>query len=194
VLAIAFLLILHREHYTDLTIGALSPAHAERWRRLSPQIYRAVSGYVLGNLVISVIAGTGAWVALSVLGVPFAVPLALLVAFLDLIPMVGATLASVLVALAALIVSPLAAVLWLAYSFLYQQAENYVIQPVVYRRSVRLTPLATIVAVLVGGTLLGLLGALLAIPAAAVVQLVVDDVRHPPARIDDADGSLLEVV
>jgi predicted PurR-regulated permease PerM len=179
VLSIAFLLILHRDRYLELLLSALPPKRAARWRRVAPRIYVAVSGYVLGNLAISVIAGACAWIAMTVLGIPFAVPLALLIAFLDLIPMIGATLGAAVVALAALLVSPLAAALWLAYAFVYQQAENYLIQPVVYRRAVQVSALATIVAVLIGGTLLGLLGALLAIPAAATVSLVVQDLRAP---------------
>jgi predicted PurR-regulated permease PerM len=113
---------------------------------VGPQIYQAVSAYVI-NLEISVIAGTLAWVAMTVLGVPFAVPLAIVVGFFDLIPMVGATLGAIIVALAALLVSPLTALLWLVYVFLYQQAENYLIQPVVHRRAVQVAPLTTIVAV-----------------------------------------------
>jgi predicted PurR-regulated permease PerM len=79
-------------------------------------------------------------------------------------------------------VSPLAALLWLAFSAVYQQAENYLIAPVVYRRAIQVSPLVTIVAVLVGAALLGLLGALLAIPAAAALQLVVEDLRASGAR------------
>jgi predicted PurR-regulated permease PerM len=184
VLSIAFLLILHGDRYASAVVSLLPPARGDRWRRVAPQIYQAVSAYVIGNLEISVIAGTLAWVAMTVLGVPFAVPLAILVGFFDLIPMVGATLGAILVALAALLVSPLTALLWLVYVFVYQQAENYLIQPVVYRRAVQVAPLTTIVAVLVGGTLLGLLGALLAIPAAAAVQLIVQDLRAERARLN----------
>ena len=136
-----------------------------------------MSGSVVGNLEISVIAGVCAWLAMTILGIPFAVPLALVVAFLDLIPMVGATLGALIVALVALLVSPVTALLWLVFAFAYQQGENYLIQPLVYRRVVKVSALGTIVAVLIGGTLLGLLGALLAIPAAAAIQLIVKDLR-----------------
>jgi predicted PurR-regulated permease PerM len=147
--------------------------------------------------VISVIAGTGAWLALTLIGVPFAAPLALLVAFLDLIPMIGATLAAGAVALAALMVSPVATVVWVAYAFTYQQLENYVIQPLVYRRALDVNPLVTIVAVLVGGALLGLLGVLLAIPLAAALQLTVTELRRPvgaAARIDHSSGVVMQPV
>jgi predicted PurR-regulated permease PerM len=179
VLSIAFLLLLNGRRHADWALGALPVRHAVRWRRLLPQVYAAVSRYVLGNLAISAIAGACAWLALSVLGIPFALPLALLVAFLDLIPMIGATLAAAGVALVALLVSPIACLIWLAYAFVYQQAENYVIQPLVYRRAVEVNPLVTIIAVMVGGTLLGLLGSLLAIPVAAALQLIVGEFRQP---------------
>jgi predicted PurR-regulated permease PerM len=181
VLSIAFLLMLHGERYTRAALSLLAPDRAARWRRLTPQIYRAVSGYVIGNLEISAIAGGCAWVAMTVLGVPFAAPLAIVIGFFDLLPMIGATLGAIIVALAALLVSPLTAVLWLVYVFVYQQAENYLIQPLVYRRALQVGPLVTIVAVLVGATLLGLLGVLLAIPTAAAIQLIVQDLRDPGA-------------
>jgi predicted PurR-regulated permease PerM len=177
VLSIAFLLILHGGRYLSGVVSLLPPARAGRWRRVAPQIYEAVSAYVVGNLEISAIAGTCAWLAMTVLGVPFALPLAIVVAFFDLIPMIGATLGALIVALAALVVSPLTAVIWLAYVFVYQQVENYLVQPVVYKRAVQVSPLTTIVAVLVGASLLGLLGVLLAIPAAATIQLVAQDLR-----------------
>jgi predicted PurR-regulated permease PerM len=193
VLSIAFLLMLDGDRYVQAAITAVSPRRAERWRRVAPQIYRAVSGYVLGNLAISVISGTCAWIAMTLLGVPFALPLAIVIAFFDLIPMVGATLGAIIVALAALLVSPLTTVVWLAYVFVYQQAENYLIQPIVYRRAVQVNPLVTIVAVMIGATLLGLLGALLAIPAAAAIQLIVADLRNVPL-IEKADEPLGDVV
>jgi predicted PurR-regulated permease PerM len=177
VLSVAFLLILNGGQYLRSALSALPASHAERWRRLAPQIYAAVSGYVIGNIKISLIAGFGAWIAMTAIGIPFAVPLAIVVAFFDLLPMIGATLAAIIVALVALLVSPLAAVIWLVYAFAYQQVENYLVQPVVYRQAVHVSALTTIVAVLVGGTLLGLLGALLAIPAAAAIQLIVQDLR-----------------
>jgi predicted PurR-regulated permease PerM len=183
VLSIAFLLLLSGRSYANQAFDLLPPAHAERCRRLAPQVYSAVSHYVLGNLAISAIAGAGAWAVMVALGLPFALPLALLVAFLDLIPMIGATLAAAAVALVALLVSPLAALIWIVYALLYQQVENYVIQPVVYRRTVEVNALTTIIAVMAGGALLGLLGALLAIPVAAAMQLVIRDFRRPTGPV-----------
>jgi predicted PurR-regulated permease PerM len=183
VLSIAFLLLLNGRSYASRAFDLMPPSHAARCRRLAPQVYSAVSHYVLGNLAISAIAGATAWAVMVALGLPFALPLALLVAFLDLIPMIGATLAAAAVALIALIVSPVAALIWIVYALLYQQVENYVIQPVVYGRTVEVNALTTIVAVMAGGALLGLLGALLAIPVAAAVQLVIRDFRRPASPV-----------
>jgi predicted PurR-regulated permease PerM len=177
ILSIAFLLLLNGRRYATGLATALPDRHGALFARLGPRIYTAVARYVVGNLAISVIAGGSAWVVMTILGLPFALPLALLVAFFDLIPMVGATLAAVVVALFALLVSPTAALIWIFYAAIYQQAENYLIQPLVYRRAVEVNPLATIVAVMAGGSLLGLLGALLAIPVAAAITISLRELR-----------------
>jgi predicted PurR-regulated permease PerM len=136
--------------------------------------YWAVSGYVAGNVVISLVAGGVAYVVLRVLGVPFALPLAVLVAFLDLIPLLGATVAGIAVALVTLFHHfPVATIVWILVVLVYQQVENQVVQPIIYRKTVDMHPLLVIVAVLAGAALLGILGVLLAIPVAATVQIVV---------------------
>jgi predicted PurR-regulated permease PerM len=116
------------------------------------------------------------YVTLRILDVPFALPLAILFGFFDLIPLVGATLGGILVGIVvALVDFPVGLVVWAAVLILYQQVENNLIQPVVYGRAVQLHPLIVIVAILIGAALLGVLGALVAIPAAAAVQAVVRD-------------------
>jgi predicted PurR-regulated permease PerM len=124
--------------------------------------------------------------------VPFALPLAILFGFFDLIPLVGATLGGILVGIVVAFVSfPVGLIVWVAVLFIYQQIENNLIQPLVYGRAVELHPLIVIVAILIGAALLGVLGALIAIPAAAAVQAVVRDFwrfRHgeePPAPSDE---------
>jgi predicted PurR-regulated permease PerM len=113
---------------------------------------------------------------MKILGIPFAVPLAVLVAFFDLIPLVGSTIAGAVIAIVASIVGfPGKLIAWVIFLVVYQQVENNVIQPVVYRRTVAIHPLLVIVAVLIGGSLLGILGALLAIPIAATVQILVKE-------------------
>lgn len=158
------------------------PERASRMRDVGAEIYKAVGGYVGGNLLISVIAGVITGVTLSILGISFAVPLAVLMAFLDLIPLIGATLGGVIIAIVTLFVDfPTATIVWMAVFLTYQQLENHLIQPQIYKRSVKVHPLLVIVAILIGAVLLGVLGALLAIPVAAACQIFLKDLwAHRP--------------
>jgi predicted PurR-regulated permease PerM len=150
------------------------PDHATRIERALDHIGQAVGAYFRGALLQATIAGVSAFIVLTILGVPFAAPLALLVFFFDLIPVVGATIAAVLVAVVTLFVNfPVALIVWAIFAVVYQQVENYVIQPQIQRRAVEIEPFTVIVAVLFGVTLFGILGALLAIPAAAAIQIAV---------------------
>jgi predicted PurR-regulated permease PerM len=156
---------------------ALLPERSRpRWRRVGHDIYRAVGGYVTGNLAISVIAGAGATFVLLILGVPYAVALGLVVGIFDLIPLAGATIAAIIVSTVGFLHSTTAGAVLVGYFVVYQQVENQIIQPVVYGRTVKLSPLAVLVAVLAGAQLAGIVGALGAIPIAAAVQVVVLDV------------------
>jgi predicted PurR-regulated permease PerM len=156
---------------------ALMPDRSRpRWRRVGRDIYRSVGGYVTGNLAISVIAGAAATFVLLILGVPYAVALGLLVGIFDLIPLAGATIAAVIVSTVGFLHSTTAGIVLVVYFVVYQQIENQVIQPVVYGRTVQLSPLAVLVAVLAGAQLAGIVGALGAIPIAAAVQVVVLDI------------------
>mgnify|MGYP003296260364 CR=1 FL=1 len=151
---------------------------------LTDEILERVGGYVAGALTIAACAGVTTFVLLLVLGVPYPVALALLVAITDIIPLVGATIGAAAVTLVAFFVSAKVGLIAGAYYIAYQQIENYVLYPRVMKRSVDVSPAATVVAVLIGGSLLGVLGALLAIPIAAAVQLVLQEVVIP--RQDEA--------
>jgi predicted PurR-regulated permease PerM len=156
---------------------ALLPERSRpRWRRVGHDIYRAVGGYVTGNIAISVIAGAGATFALLVLGVPYAVALGLVVGIFDLIPLAGATIAAAIVSTVGFLHSTTAGIVLVVYFVVYQQIENQIIQPVVYGRTVKLSPLAVLVAVLAGAQLAGIVGALGAIPIAAAIQVLVFDI------------------
>jgi len=175
VLALAFLLLLHGRRYANLALG-LTGARESRYRRLIVAIEKAVASYVLGNIVISVLATVATWIVLSILGVPYALALAFVVGFFDLIPLVGATLGAIVVALATLTVDfPTATIVWIAFMIVWQRFEDYVVQPLVYGRGLRVNPIVTILSVLMGAALLGILGALLAIPTAAAIQIVLQD-------------------
>jgi len=176
VLVLTFFFLLDGKRMVQWGLRQLEPARAERVRAVMSDVYTATGGYVIGNLIISVIAGTGTYIVLMVLGVPFAVPLAVLMAFLDLIPLVGATIGGVGIGIVATISNfPTALIVWAVYFIVYQQIENNVLQPVIYRRTVSLHPLVVLIAVLIGGSQLGVLGALLAIPVAAGLQIFVKD-------------------
>jgi predicted PurR-regulated permease PerM len=150
------------------------PDQKQRIERAFDHIGSAVGNYVGGALLQATIAGVSSFILLTILGVPFAAPLALLIFFFDLIPLVGATLGAVLVAIVTLFVNfPVALIVWIIYSIAYQQVENYVIQPQIQRRAVAVEPFIVLVAVLFGGTLFGIIGALLAIPAAASIQIAI---------------------
>lgn len=146
---------------------------------LTDEILTRVGGYVAGAVSIAALAALTTFLLLRLLGVDYAVALSMLVFLTGLIPLIGATIGAFFVVIVALFTSVQAGVLVAVWYLLYQQVENYLLYPRIMQRSVNVSPAATVVAVLVGGSLLGVLGALLAIPIAAAVQLVVDEVVAP---------------
>jgi predicted PurR-regulated permease PerM len=176
VLTLTFFLILGSERYVNAGVGLFAERHQPLVRRMLTQAAGAVSGYVSGNLAISVICGVTTFVVLLILGMPYAAPLALLVAVLDLIPLVGATLGGALLVIVGLFVEPWKAVVLLIFVLVYQQVESNLLQPLVYSQAVQLNGLVILIALLVGGQLLGIPGALLAIPVAEIIRIVVTEV------------------
>ena len=145
-------------------------------RRLFDRIGGAVGNYVAGALLQATVAGVLAWIVLAVLGVPYALPLAVIVFLLDLVPLVGATLGAIIVGVVTLFNDfPADTIIWAIWSIVYQQVENTVIQPRIQARAVAVHPFIVLVSVLFGSTLLGVLGALLAIPAAAAILIAVHE-------------------
>jgi predicted PurR-regulated permease PerM len=155
-----------------------------RVQGLGDEISARVGGYVLGNLLTSVVAGIGTFVFLEIVQVPYAVALGVLVAVLDLIPVVGSTIGGILVTLVALSVSTTVAIASLVFYIVYRLVEDYLLVPRVMDRAGDVPPVVTIVALIMGGALLGIVGAFLAIPAAAAAQLVLTRVVWP--RLDVA--------
>ncbi len=151
----------------------------QRVQLLTDEILARVGGYVSGALSVGFIAGITSYIFLSIIGLPYALALAVFVGVLDLIPLVGATIAAVLVTILGFIESPTVGVICLIFYIAYQQFENYVVYPRVMRRAVDVPAALTVVAVLIGGALLGIVGALLAIPTAAAILLVVRQVAIP---------------
>ena len=151
----------------------------ERTSAISEEILTGIGGYVAGNVLISVIAGVVTWIFLSIVDVRYALALALIVALTDLIPLVGATIGAVVVSAVALLQSVPAGIACAIFFIIYQQIENYLIYPRVMKRSVDVTPAVTVIAALFGGALLGIVGALLAIPVAAAIALIIREVVIP---------------
>jgi predicted PurR-regulated permease PerM len=162
------------KQWVDAFIASRPPNHRQRLRRSLENMSAAVSGYVAGAMTIAVIAGTATFIVLTILGVPFAGPLAVLAGLMSLIPMIGATIAAVIIGVVTLFQDfPTATIIWTIWAIVYQQVENNLIQPQIQKRTVNVHPFITIVAVLCGGTLLGVLGAIVAIPVAASIQILV---------------------
>jgi predicted PurR-regulated permease PerM len=180
VLVLAILMLLEgpslQQGFLNLIDAPHAPRRRERVARVASDAARAVTGYMAGNLLISLIAGAFTYVWLLIAGVPFKEVLALWVAFADLIPLVGATLGAVPAVFVAFLHSTTAGIGTIVFFVAYQQFENHVLQVTVMSKTVDLNPLAVLVSVLVGVELFGLLGALLAIPVAGVIQVIARDI------------------
>src|SRR5918996_1088949 len=173
ILVLAAFLLGSGRRWTDSFIDSRPPEQRKRLRRARSNIASAVGGYVAGALTIALIAGVATYIVLAILGVPFRGPLAVLAGLFSLIPLVGATIAAVLIGLVTLFEDfPTTTIIWTVWAIVYQQIENHLIQPQIQKRTVNVQPFITIVAVLFGSTLLGVLGALVAIPIAASIQIL----------------------
>jgi predicted PurR-regulated permease PerM len=164
---------------TRLWLSLIPRSRRERVALLTEEVYGRVGGFMLGNLLTSVISGVGTYVWLLIFGVPYAILLALVVALFDLIPMVGSTIAGIIVSLVALTKGLPVGVATAAFYVVYRFLEDYLVNPRVMKHTVKVTPGLTIIATLIGGTLLGLVGALVAIPVAATIHLLLEEVAFP---------------
>lgn len=177
VLTVYFLGALPR---VKLTAYRLVPASRRvRVEALSEEILDRVGGFVLGNVATSVIAGAATLVWLIIFGVPYALLLAIFVALMDLVPIVGSTIGGIIVSLVALTKSLPVAIATAVFYIVFRFVEDYLLTPKIMARTVEVSGLVTVVAVLIGGTLLGIVGALVAIPTAAAVQLIFREVAAP---------------
>ena len=162
-----------------LWLSLLPQSRRVRAALLTDEVCGRVGGFMLGNLLTSVISGIGTYIWLVIFGVPYAVLLALVVALFDLIPMVGSTIAGIIVSLVALTKGLPIGVATAGFYIVYRYLEDYLVNPRVMKHTVKVTPGLTIIATLIGGTLLGLIGALVAIPVAATVHLLLEEVAVP---------------
>jgi predicted PurR-regulated permease PerM len=176
---LSLFLLMERPQITDWLFGFTQPGVERRWRPVVENSISAVSTSLIGNVAISIIAGTVAGLSAWAFGLPFPLVLAVITGLLDLIPQVGATVAAVILVLVGLTVSTEAAIAMAIIQLIYQQVENYIIYPLVYRTAVSLSPLTTVAAVLIAGALLGVAGAILAVPFAAVIKIVIHEAGAP---------------
>ena len=189
VAALALLLLLEGPLMRRNLLGLMSPPRAARYTRVAHEINQSVTGYVLGDLLTSLIAGVVVFVALTATGVPFPLLWALWVALVDFLPMIGGALAGIPTVLFATSHSLTAGVVTLAVFIGYQQLENHVLNPVVMSRTVNVNPLLVLVSILIGSSIGDWFGgyfgafvaALLSIPAAAALQVVVREIWRATA-------------
>jgi predicted PurR-regulated permease PerM len=183
VLFMTLFLLIDLPRLCDVILSQLQPHQRKRAVAVAQHANRQIGGYVFGNLVISVICGTVTLIALLLFGVPYALALAVFMAVFDIIPLVGATIGSFVVIAAAFIFNgTTAGIAMFVIVMVYQQIENHVLQPIIYGRTVQLSSLTVLVAVLVGGTVMGLVGALLAIPIAGTLQHVAREMLEERAE------------
>ncbi len=188
VLTLAFFLLLDGVSMFERMTSRLAETYRVRIRRVGEKIARIVRSYVTVNLFLAVLAGIFTWLSLELLGVDLAVPLGVLVAMLDLVPLIGFTVGGLLVAVvAALHDFPTALIIWAALFLVYQQLQDRVIQPIFYKSAVRIQPAVAVLVVLAGAQLAGILGALLAIPTAAALGAIFDEIW--PRKPDDDQGA-----
>ncbi|HST70175.1 MAG TPA: AI-2E family transporter [Solirubrobacterales bacterium] len=172
ILILSMFMVARGPRWVEAVLRTRPEKEARVLRRALYAMAQAVSSYVGGALLQAFIAGTASFVVLSILGVPAPLALAMIVAVFDLIPLIGATIGALLVGIVTLFGDfPLDPIIWAGFAIAYQQFENYVVQPRIQSRAVDLDPFVVVVAALFGGTLFGILGALVAIPTAAAIQI-----------------------
>jgi predicted PurR-regulated permease PerM len=191
VLTLAFFLLLDGVSMFERSTSRLREEYRVRIRRVAEKIARIVRSYVTVNLLLAVLAGVFTWLALELLGVDLAIPLGVLVAMLDLVPLIGFTVGGILVAVVAAFHDfPTALIIWVILFLVYQQLQDRVIQPIFYKSAVRIQPAVAVLVVLAGAQLAGVLGALLAIPTAAALGAIFDELwPRKPDDDQDADGA-----
>jgi predicted PurR-regulated permease PerM len=179
VVILTIYLLLDFPRIEDGALRLVARSRREQARRIIDVIFARISGYLLGQLSVSVIAGVAAMIALAAIGLPYWLPLAIWVGFAAVIPMVGATIGAIPAVIVAFFASPVKGLITVAYFFAYQQTENSFIHPRVMRQAVDISPPAVILSALIGASLLGFVGALLAIPLAASLKALTQELWLP---------------
>jgi predicted PurR-regulated permease PerM/SAM-dependent methyltransferase len=193
ILVLSIFMVARGNVWVEAALATRPPHEARAARRAINRMAGAVAGYVGGALAQATVAGVASFLMLTILGVPGALPLSVIMALLDLVPLVGATIGAVIVGVVTVFADfPGDTLIWTVFAIAYQQFENYVVQPRIQSRAVELDPFVVVVAAIFGGALLGIIGALLAIPTAAVIQVAIREFlafrREPALRAMWANG------
>jgi predicted PurR-regulated permease PerM len=164
IFVLAYLMVLEAPKVVDGFLALFDDRRAERIRRVGHDCAKTITGYITGNLLISIICGALTYAVLAILGVSYAGLIALFVGLADLVPLVGATLGAIIATIAGFVESTTAGIVVIVFFVLYQQLENHLLQPLIFSRTVKVNPLTVLIAILIAVELAGILGALLAIP------------------------------
>jgi len=186
IFTLTFFMVLEGPRWLNTFWSYQDPKRRKARQILAAKMYKSVSGFVIGNILTSVIATIATTILLVILGVPSPLALGILVGIFDLIPLVGATLAAIVVTIFVLAYGgPTAGLISITYFILYQQLENNILQPIVFSKSISISPLVVGIAALFGATLAGFFGALVAVPVAASLQILVKDLLSRRQEIID---------
>lgn len=175
ILVITIFMLMEGPRWSVTFFEAIPSKNKQRIRNIAHDMYKAVTGYMIGKLIMSLLAAVPTYILLLILGVPFALSLALIVGIFDLIPLVGATIGAVVVVLVSLFTSVTAAIVMVIFFLVFQNIENHITSPVIMRHSVQLSSLTVLIAALLGAEVGGILGALLGIPIAACLSILLRD-------------------
>jgi predicted PurR-regulated permease PerM len=188
ILILSVFMLSNGRRWLEALLALQPPERAARIRPTLEKMGNAVGAYIAGALFQALVAGITTYIVLMILGVPFAAPLAVIMALFDLIPLVGATIGAVIIGVLTLFATfPIDTIIWTVWAIAYQQIENTVIQPRIQNRAVGIHPFGVIVAVLFGSTLFGVPGALIAVPVAAMIQIGIRDWWQPRVMRPSAD-------
>jgi predicted PurR-regulated permease PerM len=189
IVVLVLFLLLEGRQVLDRMLGSLRADHAARGERIADRIYEVVKAYVTVNLALSLAAGLFTWGVLSLLGIDIAESLAILVAFFNLAPLIGLTIGGLLVAIVIAFADfPHDLIIWVVVFLIYQQLQDRVVQPMLYGHAVQVSPLIAILALFAGAQILGILGALIAIPVVASLGAIWGELRGAYAATDPAQG------
>lgn len=186
---LTFYLLLERENL-DKLIAQFFIGKDERIKRTTKKIEEKLGAWVRGQISLTLIIGTTSYIGLTFLGVPYALPLAILAGILEIVPVIGPIISAIPAIMIAFLISPVTAGLVAVMYFIIQQLENHLIVPQVMKKAVGLNPLVVILAVAIGGKLLGIAGALLAVPITVVLQIITEDILTP-GEVEKAEDKII---